>query len=187
MQGCFLELAEPNIDNAMQRLAERGVKQAVVMPLMLFEAGHAKRDIPLAAKQAAQRYGLHIRFATALTNHPRLLELSAQRFREAISTDDIDPQEVLWIFVGRGSRDPEASAKFHEFLENRRQLTPVGESQGAFLAMASPRFETIAADAGKRPLKWVVVQPHLLFAGELLERLQRMVNTQDNLVSGNSG
>ena len=44
--------------------------------------------------------------------------------------------------------------------------------------MAAPRLEAVVEEIQENPLKWVVIQPHLLFAGELLERLQRIVDTQ---------
>ncbi|MEE3220587.1 MAG: CbiX/SirB N-terminal domain-containing protein, partial [Planctomycetota bacterium] len=46
VEPAFLELTEPTIDDAVTRLADRGVRRMTVMPLLLFAAGHAKRDIP---------------------------------------------------------------------------------------------------------------------------------------------
>ena len=100
MEGAFLEMAEPNIETAMQRLANRGIQQVVVLPLLLFEAGHAKRDIPRAAQQAAERHGLQLLFASALGTHPRMIELSVQRFHSTIRQAALDPGDVLWVLVG---------------------------------------------------------------------------------------
>lgn len=187
VEGGFLEMAEPTIDTAMQRLADRGAHRVVVLPLLLFEAGHAKRDIPRATRRAAQRYGLHASFASPLGIHPRMVELSAQRFHDTIRQNasdtqgSIDPGDVLWVLVGRGSRDAAATAQFHEFLAERQRITAAGAARAAFLAMATPRIEAVVEEIKDSPLSWVVIQPHLLFAGELLERLQRIVHTQDAL------
>ena len=181
VEGCFLEMADPDITTAMQRLARRGARRAVVMPLLLFDAGHARRDIPREARQAAKRYGLQLLFASPLGNHPQMVELSARRFRDAIRQGDFDPRDVLWVFVGRSDRDPKTTRQFREFLADRQRITPVGDARGAFLAMTNPRIESLVDEISNYPLKWVVVQPHLLFAGELFERLQRIVHTQDQL------
>src|SRR5436190_70542 len=55
VESCFLELAEPNISAGIEALLARGVRQIVVAPLLLFAAGHAKRDIPEGVADALQR------------------------------------------------------------------------------------------------------------------------------------
>jgi sirohydrochlorin ferrochelatase len=81
----FLELAEPDIATGVRRLAERGVMRLVTVPVLLFSAGHAQRDIPHATHEAAQAFNVEVAGQSkALECHPALLRLSAQRFREAI-------------------------------------------------------------------------------------------------------
>ncbi len=106
VEGGFLEMGEPSIAAAMQRLSDRGAEQVVVAPLLLFAAGHVKRDIPLAAARAAARCRLSLLLAPALGCHPLLVELSALRFQQALGPHPIDPSQIAWVLVGRGSRDP---------------------------------------------------------------------------------
>ena len=54
--GCFLELARPSIKEGMARLVADGCQRIVVLPLLLFAAGHAKQDIPAAVQAAARDY-----------------------------------------------------------------------------------------------------------------------------------
>ena len=42
----FLELSEPLLPAALKDLAAKGHRRIVVIPCMLFAAGHAKSDIP---------------------------------------------------------------------------------------------------------------------------------------------
>ena len=44
----FLEVIGPTIGDALERLAGRGCCEVVAAPLLLFAAGHAKRDVPEA-------------------------------------------------------------------------------------------------------------------------------------------
>src|SRR5438876_10639298 len=53
VEPAFLELAEPSIETAISRLGDRGARSFVTVPLLLFAAGHVKRDIPEAIRQAA--------------------------------------------------------------------------------------------------------------------------------------
>src|SRR5215212_2590757 len=54
VEPCFLELSQPTISEGWHRLAARGVTQIVATPLLLFSAGHAKRDIPDVIHSAAK-------------------------------------------------------------------------------------------------------------------------------------
>jgi sirohydrochlorin cobaltochelatase len=176
--GCFLELASPSIATALATLAQQGIREVVLVPLLLFSAGHAQRDIPMAARNAAEACGLQLRQTDVLGCHPRLLQLSAARFAEALEVGE-RPADTLLLLVGRGSRDTAATADMHRFAEQRRVLTPVGSSQVAFLAMAHPRIETLASSLDTAPFRRVVVQPHLLYPGALLARLERLVREQN--------
>src|SRR2546421_2614922 len=82
----FLEMREPDIDAAVDRLLGRGINRLVTMPLLLFAAGHAKRDIPHQASAALARRGQsHIeQVQTAhLGCHLALIELSRLRTEQA--------------------------------------------------------------------------------------------------------
>ncbi|MFO0817600.1 MAG: sirohydrochlorin chelatase [Pirellulales bacterium] len=207
VRPCFLELVEPSIDAAIDQLVETGVTHVAVAPLLLFAAGHAKRDVPAAIESARNRHP-HVRFSVGhhLGCHPRLLELSASRFRDAqgvrsqseshasdaaadkagaapptIATSLADAEQghksstQAWVLVGRGSLDPTAWAETQRFLELRRTLTPVQEARVAYLAMAQPRLTETLAELGPLPYDTIVVQPHLLFAGDLLTQVHREV------------
>ena len=116
-----------------------------------------------------------MRQAAVLGCHPQILALSAERFRSAIGSR-YAPEEVLWLFVGRGSHDAAATAEMGRFVTGRLALTPVGHVVVAFLAMAQPRVEAVVPQIAAMDFATVVVQPHLLYPGTLLSRLQRIVD-----------
>ena len=57
VEGCFLEAAAPDIPTALQVLARQGLSEVVLVPLLLFSAGHAERDIPAVVLRAAADTG----------------------------------------------------------------------------------------------------------------------------------
>jgi sirohydrochlorin ferrochelatase len=179
LEGCFLELAPPSIEAAMERFARHQIGEVAVMPLMLFEAGHAKVDIPRAARSAAEPLGLTVSMLDALNDHPCMIELSALRFQSVVEQFGVEPREVHTLLVGRGSRDRKAMEQFYDFRDQRIRVTGEHSCQGAFMAMAEPRIETALEQCAQKPHKWVAVQPHLLFAGALLDRLTALVSEQD--------
>jgi sirohydrochlorin cobaltochelatase len=176
-EACFLELAEPTIDAAVARLAAAGIREILVAPLILFAAGHAKRDIPEATAAAAAKHGISvIEQLPHLGCRPEVLHLSARRYRTACEMDGPgNASQTLLLMIGRGSRDPTATAEMHEFAALRQAEAPCGRLEVAFTAMAEPGFEEALEAAGRLPFRRVVVQPHLLFAGQLLDRIRAAV------------
>ena len=129
--GCFLELAEPSIAEAVDRLAAAGMSRIRAMPLMLFSAGHAKRDIPDALAQASARNpGVEIELCPPLGCHRAIVELSIERCRQAVVAQSnvgqaaVSADETLLILVGRGSSDLEATAEMRRLADLRRAGEP---------------------------------------------------------------
>lgn len=179
VEPCFLERAEPNIFAAIQQLAAAGVQKAVAVPLLLFAAGHAKRDIPAAVAAAvAGHSSLQISFSDPLNCHQAVLELSSKRFQEAVASQNpLNLDSTMLLMVGRGSSDPFATEQMHRFVELRSSLTSVKKVMTCFLALAEPSLETALAEAATSGAEQIVVQPHLLFYGDLLKRLRLKVES----------
>jgi sirohydrochlorin cobaltochelatase len=175
--GCFLELAEPCVSVGVEFLAARGCDRIVVLPLLLLAAGHAKQDIPAAIRAAAAAYpGIEFVLASHLGCDERVLRLSARRFAEAARDEEaVSPQDTLWLMVGRGSSDGEQLAELERFVQHRLRHTPVARARIAYLAMAEPRLEVALAEIAELRYHRVIVQPHLLFHGELLETVAAQV------------
>jgi len=186
IEAAFLELCEPDISTAVDRLVAAGVTQIVAEPVLLLAAGHARRDIPEALTSAARQHErVAIRQAPHLGCHPALVELSKQRFLEALHADDEGKEaaslaknaerRVGWVMVGRGSSDESALAEMRQFVELRLRETPVAHAVTCFLAVARPRLEEAVEQMAAADVTHVVVQPHLLFQGALLHRLRETV------------
>ncbi len=179
VEPCFLEFASPSIDEGFSRLAARRVERVVVAPVILLSAGHVRRDIPREVAQAAARFP-HIAVVQAdhLGCHASLVELSQRRYDEAIAnrSPDVAPQETVLVMAGRGSREAAAIEEMRRFVRLREDATPAREVRTAFLSMAEPSLadalDQLARDAPRR----VVVQPHLLFSGRLLDRTEQTVH-----------
>lgn len=174
IEPCFLELAEPGVPAGLDRAVERGVTTVVALPLLLFAAGHAKRDVPSLLAAARERHPA-VRFAQAahLGCHPSLLELSVARYRAA--ADACSPSNTLLLMVGRGSYDADANAEMARFARLRFEAAPVGWYEVAFTAMAAPLVDQAISVVAAMPFEHIVFQPHLIFAGELLERVRGLV------------
>lgn len=172
---CYLEFAEPTIATAIDTAAARGARRLTVAPVLLFAAGHAKQDIPAAVADAVARHsGMTVRQADPLSCQTKLIELSSARFRQSLAGKTALPdEETFLLLVGRGSRDADANSEMARFTRLRWELDHVGWSVACFLAMTGPTLEQGLSLAARSGLRRVVVQPHLLFQGELVQRIAR--------------
>jgi sirohydrochlorin cobaltochelatase len=176
----LLELAEPTIEQAVQRLVSSPIDRLVVAPLLLFAAGHAKEDVPAAVAQALSRNG-SAHLPLVQTNpfgcHPRIVQLAHQRFLESLEGRSSLPKErTLLLVVGRGSTDEAATAEMHQFAALLGERAGIQSVRVAFLAMARPSVAEAMAEIDENVISRVILQPHLLFQGELVERLRRQVD-----------
>jgi sirohydrochlorin ferrochelatase len=182
VEPAFLELAKPTIDEAVGKLIERGIQRLVTMPLLLFAAGHAKDDVPSAVHDALRRCGradIERSQAAHFGCHEALVALSQQRMEEALQQAGSDPRTIdrdstRHLLVGRGSRDDTATAEMREFARLCSQKTGL-HTEVAFMAMASPLLAEQLRTLPKRGYKQIIVQPHLLFHGDLIESLKNQV------------
>ena len=179
----FLELAEPDIPTAVERLFHAGVRQLVVVPVLLFSAGHARQDIPDAVESAANRLGMQIhRQCSSLCLDPAIVNLSAERLHRALELHagirpdaNLIAEGVALALVGRGSSSEQATAAMLQFAELRARATPVAWSSVGFIHAQRPTVDEALDGLAATGLPWLVVQPHLLFEGELVDELRREV------------
>lgn len=179
----FLELAEPDIPTAVERLARSGVCRLVVVPVLLFTAGHAQQDIPDAVDAAARQFGMQVvRHCSSLCLDPTIVALSSERFYQALRTElHAEPtatqlvEEVAFALIGRGSSSEDATSAMLQFAELRSQATRCNWSSVGFIHAQRPTVDEALDGLAATGLPLLVVQPHLLFEGELVEELRQEV------------
>ena len=167
----FIELAEPHVDAALDRLVAAGATDVAAVPYVLFGAGHLKDDGPAILARARLRHPqVRFRLARDLGIHPAVLDVAEDRARNALKR--LPPTErTAVVLVGRGSTDPDACADFVKFarlLEDGRGLGPV---HPAFVAMTRPHLDDALDRARAVGAEAVMVVPLLLFPGVLVDRI----------------
>jgi sirohydrochlorin cobaltochelatase len=179
VEPAFLELSLPDIEAAIKKLVPAQISRLVTLPLLLFAAGHAKRDIPEAVRAALVRFGLsHVTQIQAahLGCHPALIALSQRRMNEILADKlPIAASETCLLLVGRGSHDESATAEMHEFARLRQLAQRRMRVEVAFLAMAQPLLQERLVYVTSQNFRRVIVQPHLLFQGELVDAVEEQV------------
>jgi sirohydrochlorin cobaltochelatase len=155
--------------------------------------------VPAAVADALARRGrqdIEQVQAAHLGCHAAMVELSKSRADDALSAiqrggasgycgpredpgtenrEDPGTENACLLLIGRGSHDESATAEMHEFAGLRRQGIPGKKVKVAFLAMARPLLAEQLPVIARQGYRRVIVQPHLLFRGELVDSIERQV------------
>ena len=88
VEGCFLELAEPDLPSGGARCVARGATRVLLIPYFLSAGVHLQRDLTAACDQLNRRYPqVQFRLGPPLGPHPLLDQLVATRIREVDATE----------------------------------------------------------------------------------------------------
>jgi sirohydrochlorin ferrochelatase len=189
----FMEFAAPTIAEAMAVLHRRGVANVAAVPVFLSGAGHTAEDIPPAVMGLRESYpGLKIELTAHVGSHPKIVELSALRYQEAlVGRPDLPPSEMLGVLVAHGSPEPEAFEELERFAAARQSLSPIARVVPCFSQMGSPLLKDVLPELARSlsenlsekpsppapPPKGegtmrIVVQPHFLLEGRLVDAIR---------------
>ena len=169
--GCgFIELAEPDLDTAIDALAARGATSIGAVPLVLLGAGHMKNDGPAALERGRRRHpGVRFEYGRALGIHPLVLTLAEERIRAAVGGDD--PGDLAVVLVGRGSSDPDANADLYKVGRLLQDSRGLGFVEPAFVSLAPPSVPEALERCRRLGARTVAVVPYFLFTGILVDRI----------------
>ena len=172
VEGGFLELSSPPIQDAVAKLA--GAGEIDVVPLVLVAAGHSKGDIPAALERERQRHpGLQFRYGRPLGPHPLLLEDLTARLADVIEPE-LWPETAV-VLVGRGATDPDANAEVAKTSRLLLEGRGIGTVETAFVSLAEPSVPQGLNRADRLGYRRIAVLPYFLFEGVLPQRIRSQV------------
>lgn len=168
----FIELSPPPISVAVTDLVADGHDHVVVVPLVLFDAGHAKTDVPASVNLArADHPGVRFTYARALGVAPDLLRIVDERLAATVAPGARPPTAVL--LVGRGSSDPDANAELHRVARLLWEGRDWPLVEPAFVGITGPRVAEGLDRLTRLGAERIAVVPYFLFTGVLEERIRR--------------
>lgn len=180
----YLELAEPYFGDALRQLAEAGHRQIKIIPYLLFMAGHAKNDFPLAVAELQQDYPeLEVTFTNPLGGDDRLHRRLAQRLSSddpersstAKAKDSAKQKDRCLVVVGRGASDPGANSGFYKAARIIGEYAGIKEVYPCFVGITEPLLPDMLAKVVRLRPEQITILPFFLFTGILLERINKQV------------
>ncbi|MEV7678604.1 sirohydrochlorin chelatase [Streptomyces sp. NPDC088341] len=166
----FLDFNAPAVPRLLDRLAREGVRDVVVLPLLLTRAFHAKADIPAVLHEAAARHPrLRIRQAEVLGPSPLLTDALERRLYEA-GLRPADRASTGVVLASAGSSDPEAIAVIagiaREWLRSGWCAV-----RPAYASASLPRTEDAVRALRAEGVRKVAVAPYVIAPGFLPDRI----------------
>ena len=168
----FLEFCNPVIHSGLDRLRDRGVRDVLAVPGMLFAAGHAKNDIPSVLNTyAATHPDMTVRYGRELGVDPKMVRAAAARIEAALD-DGVPREETMLVVVGRGASDPDANGNVAKVMRLLWEGMGFGWAQMAYSGVTFPLVAPSLEHAAKLGYRRIVVFPYFLFTGVLVKRIR---------------
>ena len=182
----FLDLSAPRLADVLADVHADGHRHAVVVPLLLGSAYHARVDIPSALAKVARRLPrLRIGLADVLGPDPRLESLALWRLSET-GADLSDPGLGV-VLAGAGSSHQPANAAVHEVAAGWAARTRWAGAVAAFATATEPDVPAAIALLRARGARRIAVGSWFLAPGLLPDRVRRAAlsapSTSDVLVA----
>ncbi|WP_424184881.1 sirohydrochlorin chelatase [Actinokineospora sp. G85] len=167
VREAFLDLSEPLLSDVLATLP----RQAVVVPLLLGRAFHARVDLPGLVDQAHRRHPrLSVSVADVLGPDARLEAATLRRLREAgVAPGD---RSVGVVLAGTGSSHAPANARVAEVARRWSAAHGWAGVRPAFASAAEPGVPAAVAALRARGAKRIAVASWFLAPGLLPDRVR---------------
>ena len=160
----WLECLEPTLEEVLLDCAVKN-KRVMVLPLLLFRAGHAKKDLPAAVERVKLQFP---NFSIDCASVVGEAETMVACWKPAL--ERLDPERDRVGFFGRGAKDPEALEACQNAILRLREIWR-GNWFEAYAGLQKPSLpEALKAQPFLGGQQLFI--PCLLFKGQLLDKAQ---------------
>ncbi|WP_372495549.1 sirohydrochlorin chelatase [Saccharopolyspora soli] len=169
----FLDLSAPRLGDVLSAVHGDGHSDAVVVPLLLGRAFHARVDVPAAVADAQLRYPrFQVHISDVLGPDPRLDAAAWRRLAEAGAPAD-DP-ELGVILAGAGSSHAPANRLVSAVAARWQAKTSWAGTSEAFAAAADPDVPAAIEALRARGARRFAVGSWFLAPGLLPDRISAL-------------
>ncbi|GAA5068562.1 sirohydrochlorin chelatase [Nocardia callitridis] len=167
----FLDLSAPSVEQVVDAVAAQGHTHAVVTPLLLGSAFHARVDLPgLLASAGARHPGLRLVQADVLGPDERLIAA----LRDRVTAASRPGNHRLGVAVAAvGSSSPEANTRTAEVAQ--RLSSDTGWHTHICFVTTEPSVTEAVSRLRTRGATEILLAPWFLAPGLLTDRLSRAV------------
>ncbi|WP_010531884.1 sirohydrochlorin chelatase [Lentibacillus jeotgali] len=173
----FLELADPTVEQGIDRLVNQGASTISVVPVLLLSAGHYYQDIPDEIRAAKSKYpDIRLTYGEPLGVQDRFINILIERMKETNIPVNSDAKILL---VGRGSRNPDTIRDIKAIGGKLERQSGIDQVDICFLAACDPSFDDGLQNSLKEEHSQVFVMPYLWFTGVLMRSIREKISALD--------
>ncbi len=176
-RAAYVDNAGPSVRRALAELVEDGVRDVVLLPLLLTPASHSKTDVA-ASVQAGRRThpGVRLRYGRPLGPHPVLVQVLAQRLAEAGAAEGVPV-----VLVAGGALDPDANAAVASTARLLFEGRGWPSVDVAFASTARPSVTEALERLHSQGVRQVAVARYFLGPGRLPELVERQAHAVEGV------
>jgi len=170
VRAAFLELSAPRVPDVLAAVAAEGHRHAVVVPLLLGSAYHARVDLPgLVTEAHARLPRLSVPVSGVLGPDERLSTVALRRL--AATGVSLDDPSLGVVLAGAGSSHPPANAAVAAVARSWARRFPVAGVRAAFASQASPSVPQAVAALRARGARRIAVASWFIAPGRLPDKV----------------
>lgn len=169
----FLELANPNIEEAIDELAKQGIEEIVAVPLVLLGASHLKIDGPQLLKQARKKYPeIDFKYSNSIGISSSVISLALNKIKNSIDKHKWNSKDVAIALIGRGSSDPDANSDLYKIGRLLQEKGNFSLVEPGFVSLTAPFVPDLLDKFSLLGTKQIIISPYFLFQGILVDRIK---------------
>jgi len=169
---CFLDLTAPSVDQVVDAVAAEGHSAAVVVPLLLGSAFHARVDLPGILAAARRRHPQLTLTQSDVLGHDHRL-VGAVRDRVVATGVGVDDGAAGVVLAAVGSSDARANERTRALASVLAAGTHWAGATACFATAAEPSVAGAVSQLRSRGVERIVIAPWFLAPGRLTDRLGR--------------
>lgn len=174
--SCFLELTEPTIEQGVEYCVNQGFEHISALPILLFAARHNKFDVTNELDRCRLKYPqLQFYYGRHFGINPSIITLWQNRLAQLdlppYNPQQIDRQDTVLLFVGRGSSDPDANGDVYKLARILWEGSGYKTVETCFIGISHPRLDEGFRRALLYQPKRIIVLPYFLFMGALMKKI----------------
>lgn len=170
VRTAFLDLSAPRLPDVLSTLAAEGHREAVIVPLLLGSAFHARVDLPALVAEAHTRFPrLSVSVSDVLGPDDRLSSVALRRAVAAGARFD-DPSLGI-VLAGAGSSHAPANAAVADVAASWERRFPVAGVRAAFASAGDVDVPTAIATLRAEGARRIAVASWFLAPGRLPDRV----------------
>ncbi len=178
VEACFLEFANPDIEDGIHLCIDQGADEIHVVPIILLHAGHSKMHIPAEIEHVSEQFpDIRFTYGQTIGIHDEIFEILKTRLQEVGFDPQANHEDTAILLIARGSSDVDAKADFYNIsrILDQKLNGPIVES--AFMGVTTPTVEQGIERCIELGAKKVIMLPYFLFTGVLMERMAKMAES----------